>query len=163
LAKFLEHFRLAASRNEVRVKARCIDVVVAGDPIALRIEQALRQIGVGNPFLDEVLPLERDRRAGPVEHARLHLPRLRFVRQAQSDLGGIGAHEIDTDPIFPFESADDGPHDLIGDLHRIPGDTAFLFCGLDQGRISGDGRAGRRQKARKRDQHNTDLFHRPAP
>src|SRR5215475_180680 len=60
LAKFLEHFRLAASRNEVRVKARCIDVVVAGDPIALRIEQALRQIGVGNPFFDEVLPLERD-------------------------------------------------------------------------------------------------------
>ena len=83
----------------------------------------------------------------PSNTLALTWPALAFIRQAQSELNGIGADEIDMDPVFPFESADDRPDDLVSDLHRIPGDTAFLFRGFDQGGIGGEGRAGRCKKA----------------
>ena len=121
--------RLGGGRNELGVDGDRIDEIIGGDPIGLRIGQFLRPGAreVRHPGEHQIVSLERRQRAGSIEDIGQNPATLRFVLDAQRDVGGIGPDIADLDAIFRLERIDERAHDLRNGLHRIPDDFLLLL------------------------------------
>ena len=145
IKQILEGARLRSPGNEIRVEPGRVDIIIAGDPIALGIEELLGQIHVRRPLHHQAFALQHDGGLHAIDEAGLDPVGLGLVRYAKADFRGIGADVIDAHAIFALEGVGDGPHDLVNDLHRVPGDLSLLLRGVDQ-RLVGCAHGGDRKE-----------------